>query len=94
MRGSSKKAGREVRVRVEGQLILNATSQMLSAALDGLGLAYMPEEMVQAYIAEGRVRRVLEDWCEPYSGYHLYYTSRRKPSQAFALLVEALRYRR
>jgi DNA-binding transcriptional LysR family regulator len=88
------KAGRELRVRVEGQLVLNATSQMLSAALAGLGLAYMPEDMVQAHIAEGRLKRVLEDWCEPYAGYHLYYPSRRKSSQAFALLVEALRYRR
>lgn len=87
------KAGRELRVRVEGQLVLNATSQMLAAALAGLGLAYMPEQMVQAHIADGRLKRVLEDWCEPYAGYHLYYPSRRKPSQAFALLVEALRYR-
>jgi DNA-binding transcriptional LysR family regulator len=87
------KGGRELRVRVEGQLTLNATSQMLGAALAGLGLAYMPEQMVQTYIAQGRLRRVLEDWCEPYSGYHLYYPSRRKSSQAFALLVEALRYR-
>jgi DNA-binding transcriptional LysR family regulator len=87
------KGGRELRVRVEGQLTLNATSQMLGAALAGLGLAYMPEQMVQTYVAQGRLRRVLEDWCEPYSGYHLYYPSRRKSSQAFALLVEALRYR-
>jgi DNA-binding transcriptional LysR family regulator len=88
------KGGRELRVRVEGQLVLNATSQMLTAALAGLGLAYMPEDMVQAHIAQGRLKRVLEDWCEPYAGYHLYYPSRRKASQAFALLVEALRYRR
>jgi DNA-binding transcriptional LysR family regulator len=87
------KAGRELRVRVEGQLVLNATSQMLSAALAGLGLAYMPEQMVQAYIADGRLMRVLEDWCEPYSGYHLYYPSRRQSSPAFKLLVDALRYR-
>jgi DNA-binding transcriptional LysR family regulator len=86
------KGSRELRVRVEGQLVLNATSQMLSAALAGLGLAYMPEDMVQTHVAEGRLKRVLEDWCEPYAGYHLYYPSRRKPSQAFALLVEALRY--
>lgn len=87
------KGGRELRVRVEGQLVLNATSQMLTAALTGLGLAYVPEDMVQAHIAQGRLKRVLEDWCEPYAGYHLYYPS-RKPSQAFALFVEALRYRR
>lgn len=87
------KAGRELRVRVEGQLVLNATSQMLSAALAGVGLAYMPEQMVRAYIADGRLMRVLEDWCEPYSGYHLYYPSRRQSSPAFKLLVDALRYR-
>ena len=87
------KAGRELRVRVEGQLVLNATSQMLSAALAGLGLAYMPEQMVHAYITDGRLKRVLEDWCEPYSGYHLYYPSRRQSSPAFKLLVDALRYR-
>jgi DNA-binding transcriptional LysR family regulator len=87
------RAGRELRVRVEGQLVLNATSQMLSAALAGLGLAYMPEQMVHAYVADGRLKRVLEDWCEPYSGYHLYYPSRRQSSPAFKLLVDALRYR-
>jgi DNA-binding transcriptional LysR family regulator len=62
-------------------------------ALAGLGLAYMPEVMAQPHIGEGRLKAVLEDWCEPYAGYHLYYPSRRKPSQAFALLVDALRYR-
>jgi DNA-binding transcriptional LysR family regulator len=87
------KNGRELRVRVEGQLVLNANSPMLSAALAGLGLAYMPEQMVQAQIADGRLKRVLEDWCEPYVGYHLYYPSRRQASPAFSLLVEALRYR-
>lgn len=87
------KGGRELRVRVEGQLVLNATDQMLKAALAGLGLAYVPEDMAQPHIAEGHLKRVLEDWCEPYAGYHLYYPSRRKASQAFALLVDALRYR-
>jgi DNA-binding transcriptional LysR family regulator len=88
-----KKRSRELKVRVEGQLVLNATSQMLNAALAGLGLAYVPEDMVRGYIAEGRLKRVLEDWCEPYAGYHLYYPSRRQSSPAFNLLVEALRYR-
>ena len=87
------KGGRELRARVEGQLVLNATGPMLSAALAGLGLAYVPEDMAQPHIAEGHLKRVLEDWCEPYPGYHLYYASRRQPSQAFALLVDALRYR-
>ena len=87
------KGGRELRVRVQGQLVLNATSQMLKAALAGLGLAYVPEDMAQPHIAEGQLKRVLEDWCLPYSGYHLYYPSRRQNSPAFALVVEALRYR-
>ena len=66
---------------------------MLNAALAGFGLAYVPESMVQAHVAKGRLVRVLEDWCAPYSGYHLYYPSRRQPTPAFALLVDALRYR-
>lgn len=87
------KGKRELRVRVEGQLTFNGTPQMLNAALSGFGLAYVPEELTQPHIAKGRLRRVLEDWCEPYAGYHLYYPSRRQPSAAFALLIDALRYR-
>jgi DNA-binding transcriptional LysR family regulator len=87
------KGRREVRVRVDGQLIFNTTSQMLNAALAGLGLTYVPEELVQPHINKGRLKRVLEDWCAPYPGYHLYYPSRRQPSAAFTLLVEALRHR-
>lgn len=87
------KGGRELKVRVDGQLTYNATAQMLNAALAGLGLAYVPEGLAQPYLAKGRLKRVLEDWCLPYSGYHLYYPSRRQPSTAFALLVDALRYR-
>jgi DNA-binding transcriptional LysR family regulator len=67
--------------------------QMLNAALAGFGLAYVPDDMAQPYIAKGRLKRVLADWCPPYAGFHLYYPSRRQPSAAFALLVEALRYR-
>ena len=88
------KGGREMRVRVEGQLTYNTTAQMLNAAIAGLGLAYVPEGLAQPYLAKDRLRRVLEDWCLPYSGYHLYYPSRRQSSAAFALLVDALRYRR
>jgi len=88
------KGGRELRVRVEGQLTYNTTAQMLSAAFAGLGLAYVPEGLVQPHLARGRLKRVLEDWCLPYSGYHLYYPSRRQPSAAFSLLVDALRYKR
>jgi DNA-binding transcriptional LysR family regulator len=87
------KGGRELRVRVDGQLTYNTTAQMLNAALAGLGLAYVPEGLAQPHLAKGRLRRVLEDWCLPYSGYHLWYPSRRQSSPAFALLVDALRYR-
>jgi DNA-binding transcriptional LysR family regulator len=87
------KAGRELKVRVEGQLTFNGTTQMLNAALSGFGLAYVPEEVARPHFAKGRLRRVLADWCPPYSGYHLYYPSRRQHTAAFNLLVEAMRYR-
>ena len=85
--------GRELRVRVEGQLTFNESGPMLDAALAGFGLAYLPEDQVQAPLADGRLTRVLADWCPPYPGYHLYYPSRRQPTPAFALLVDALRHR-
>lgn len=81
-------------MRVEGQLVFNTTTQMLDGALAGLGLTYLPEGLVQLHINKGRLKRVLEDWCPSYPGYHLYYPSRRELSAAFALLVEALRYRK
>jgi DNA-binding transcriptional LysR family regulator len=87
------KGNRELKVRVEGQLIFNGTFQMLTAALSGFGLAYVPEDLAQPHLAKGRLKRVLEDWCPPYSGYYLYYPSRRQSSAAFALLVDALRHR-
>jgi DNA-binding transcriptional LysR family regulator len=87
------KGARELKVRVDGQLVFNGTFQMLNAALAGFGLAYVPEDLAQPHLAKGRLIRVLEDWCPPYSGYHLYYPSRRQPSAAFALLVDALRHR-
>jgi DNA-binding transcriptional LysR family regulator len=87
------KGGRELKVRVEGQLVFNGSFQMLNAALAGFGLAYVPQDLAQPSIAKGRLKRVLEDWCPPYSGYHLYYPSRRQPSAAFTLFVDALRYR-
>ena len=87
------KGGRELRVRVEGQLVLNGTTQVLNAALAGFGLAYLPEDLAQPHVAKGSLIRVLEDWCAPFPGYHLYYPSRRHSSPAFALLVDALRYR-
>lgn len=87
------KKGRELRVRVDGQLVFNSLSLLLKAAIGGLGLAYVPETEAQPHVESGRLVRILEDWCEPFSGYHLYYPSRRQQAPAFALLVEALRYR-
>jgi DNA-binding transcriptional LysR family regulator len=87
------KAGREVKVRVEGRLVFNNTLMALEAAVAGYGLAYLLEDRVQACLADGRLVRVLDDWCPPFSGYHLYYPSRRQPTPAFSLLVDALRYR-
>jgi DNA-binding transcriptional LysR family regulator len=87
------KAGRELNVRVEGQLIVNTLRQRLDAALAGSGLAYMPEDIAQEYVSKGKLKRVLADWCPPFRGYHLYYPSRRQASPAFAVVVEALRYR-
>ncbi|MET3844335.1 LysR family transcriptional regulator [Bradyrhizobium sp. OAE829] len=87
------KRGREVKVRVDGQLVFNSIPLRLSAVLAGHGLAYLPEDQVKRHLADGRLIRVLDDWCAPFSGYHLYYPSRRQPTPAFAVLVEALRYR-
>ena len=87
------KAGRELKVRVEGQLVFNTVTLMLNAALDGAGLAYLPEDQARKYLGNKRLIRVLEDWCPPFPGYHLYYPSRRQTTPAFALLVDALRYR-
>ncbi len=86
-------AGRAHNVRVGGQLTVNDIALARQAALDGLGIAYLPEDYVQPDIQRGHLTRVLEPWCPPFSGYHLYYPSRRLPSPAFTLLVEALRYR-
>lgn len=87
------KDGRELRVRVEGQLVFDNTGMILEAAIAGFGLAYLPEDLVQPHIGAGRLMRMLDDWRPPFPGYHLYYPSRRQLSPAFALLVEALRHR-
>jgi DNA-binding transcriptional LysR family regulator len=87
------KRGRELKVRVDGQFVFNNIALRLNAALAGCGLAYLPEDQVKTHLADGRLIRVLDDWCPPFSGYHLYYPSRRQPTPAFALLVDALRYR-
>src|SRR5262249_2004619 len=81
------KDGRELKVHVEGQLVFNGTFQLLNAALAGFGLAYVPEDVARPHLAKGRLRRVLDDWCPPYSGYHLYYPSRRQSTPAFALFI-------
>jgi DNA-binding transcriptional LysR family regulator len=87
------KAGRELRVRVEGQLTFNNAPMIVRAAAAGFGLGFVMEDQAVQQVADGRLIRVLEDWCPRFPGYHLYYPSRREPSAAFALLVEALRYR-
>jgi DNA-binding transcriptional LysR family regulator len=86
------KDGHAVKVRVEGQLVFNNLALRLTSALDGLGLTYMPEDQVLPYIADGKLIRVLEDWCPQFPGYHLYYPSRRH-SPALAALADAIRYR-
>ncbi len=85
--------GREVKVRVEGQLVFNSIFENLNAALGGFGLAHVPDDLAQPYLAKGRLVRVLDEWCPTWSGYHLYYPSRRQSSPAFSLFVNALRYR-
>lgn len=87
------KGGRELRVRVEGPLVFNNIGLRLDAVLAGFGLAYLPEDQVLEYISDGRLVRVLAEWCPPFSGYHLYYPSRQHLSPAFTLLLDALRYR-
>lgn len=85
--------GRELNVRVEGPLIINDISMALKAAEAGLGLAFVMEDQAQQLIAHGKLVRVLEEWSPYFSGYHLYYPSRRQPSAAFTALLEAIRYR-
>jgi len=85
------KDGHVTNVHADGQLVFNSGRSILRAALAGFGLAFLPEDMVERHLAEGRLERVLEDWCPPFSGYHLYYPSRLS-SPAFKLVVDALRY--
>jgi DNA-binding transcriptional LysR family regulator len=87
------KDDRELKVRVDGQLVFNALRQRLDSALQGLGLTYLPEDVAMPRIRSGELVRVLEDWCAPFPGYHLYYPSRRHASPAFSLFVEALRFK-
>lgn len=85
--------GQALHVRVEGQLAFNNVQMIVKAAEAGFGMGFVMENQVTAQLADGRLIRVLDDWCPAFSGYHLYYPSRRLPSAAFAVLVEALRYR-
>jgi DNA-binding transcriptional LysR family regulator len=87
------KNGRELKVRPQGQLAFNTIALHLDTALAGLGLAYLPEDVVKDHLAKGRLVRVLADWSAPMSGYHMYFPSRRQQTPAFSLLVDALRYR-
>jgi DNA-binding transcriptional LysR family regulator len=86
--------GRAINMRVEGRLVFNKLSLAIDAALDGFGLAFVPLDLVEAHIAEGRLETALDAWNPPFTGYHLYYPSRRQQSPAFALVVQALRYPR
>jgi DNA-binding transcriptional LysR family regulator len=87
------KDGRALNVRVEGQLTFNRPTLIVQAGMAGMGIGFLPEDQLMAELADGRLERVLEDWCPPFSGYHLYFPSRRQQSPAFALVVEALRHR-
>jgi DNA-binding transcriptional LysR family regulator len=87
------KKGRELRVRVEGQLTFNNTTMIIAAAEAGFGLGYVMADRVEAQLRAGSLVGVLESWCQPFAGYHLYYPSRRQPSAAFSVFVEALRYK-
>lgn len=85
--------GHEFSVRVEGPLILSNIAPAIDAALDGIGLAYVPTDLVRSHVESGRLLPVLSDWCPTFQGYHLYYPSRRNPSPAFSAFVEAFRHR-
>jgi DNA-binding transcriptional LysR family regulator len=88
-----KQGARALNVRVDGQFVFNGFPQVLQAVLAGAGLAFMLEDAVRAHLADGSLVRVLDDWCDVFPGYHLYYPSRRQPSSAFSLIVDALRYK-
>ncbi|RQR32223.1 MULTISPECIES: LysR family transcriptional regulator [unclassified Burkholderia] len=88
-----KKGKREIQARVNGQLTFNTQQQMLQAAVDGFGLAFLPEDAVRPYIDRGELQSVLKDWCPAFPGYHAYYPSRRQASRAFSVVIDALKYR-
>jgi DNA-binding transcriptional LysR family regulator len=88
------KRGRELKVRVDGQITVNGIDESITAALSGFGIAFALEDAVAEHVRDGSLVRILEDWTPPFAGYHLYYPSRRQTSPAFSLVVDALRYRR
>lgn len=88
------KGSRSIRVKVEGHLVLNDMDLVVDAAIAGHGIAFSIEDHVARQLAEGTLVRVLDDWCEPFDGYYLYYPSSRQPTAAFRLLLDALKYRR
>jgi DNA-binding transcriptional LysR family regulator len=88
------KRGREVRVRVDGQFIVNGIAPMLTATLDGCGIGYLPLDLVQPHLDARKLVQLLADWTPPFAGYHLYYPSRRQPTAAFTVLLETLRLNR
>jgi DNA-binding transcriptional LysR family regulator len=87
------KGSRELKVRVEGQLVVNDGDAVVAAARAGIGLAYVPEDLIEPYVKKGQLKTVLDDWSPRFSGFHLYYASRKQASSAFSLVVDALRYR-
>lgn len=87
------KDGKDIRVKVEGQLIFNNLVSRIDAVLSGMGIAYVPEDTVQQHIKEGRLEPILDEWCEPFNGYYLYYPSRKQHTAAFSKLIEAVRYK-
>lgn len=86
------KDGHELKARVDGQWTFNSSVPILRAAVAGCGLAFLPEDMAAKELAEGSLCRVMEDWCQPFAGYHIYYPNRREQSSAFRVVIEALRY--
>jgi DNA-binding transcriptional LysR family regulator len=87
------KDGKAFTVKGEGQLVFNSVVHVLNGAIDGIGLAYVPEALAAPYLADGRVQEVLSDWCPYFQGFHLYYPHRRQVSPAFSAFLEAVRYR-
>ena len=87
------KDAKEFTVKGEGQLVFNSIMHVLNAAVDGIGIGYVPEHLAEPYLADGRLTEVLAEWCPYFQGFHLYYANRRQTLPAFAAFVEALRYR-